>query len=351
MANTANRSSYLSSIVTLTLAGLIVAPLGSLAFAQSSAAFATVPYLPNTVPLPDVQAPKAAPSKPAIVPTTPKYKGPAPIVMFRASTPPPVPVPQASAVNMEPSEAVPQLQSAPRPYSIVNQAQRDAASSTWNPANLDDVMAPPVVAGMTAPVAPTLPRYAPVSHSAQPHRPAIKRILQDTGRSLVYDVPEAVADALPWVDRDAKNEPFDQVLERVSEDLNRAAVADPAWALPAQREIRALSKRLEMLPAPPPLTQNSGDSRPVAIIAGLEDRPFRARPIWPGTSGRPEAQVRPITIITASGQQDGPRATGVAARYVPAAEDDSGAPPVASAPKRRAGAGRGTPARRATKSR
>jgi hypothetical protein len=344
MVNTAysfKSALWLSHAVML---GATVVPFGAAALAQSSGALASVPYLPGSVAMSSdgVLAPAAA--KP--------YKGPPPVVMFRAKAVP-QPVASPSAQSNEPPiqfvtpPPLPQSDAPERRYSIANTAERDAASAGWNPANLDAVIAPPMVADSGNVVANPLSSASGVQ-GARPYRSPMRRILQDTKRSITRDLPEAVADALPWVDRDAKNEPFNEVLGRVADDLHRAANADPEWALPAQREIRALSQRLDMLPSPPSLTQGTDDSRPVSVAAGIDDRPFRARPIWPGATGRPETQVRPVTLVTATGQQAGPAVTGVVARYVPAVEDDDGMPVVQQTPPRRRAAGRGVPRARAT---
>ncbi len=353
MVNTARRLTFLVLRTLPSVLSLSALGLGSTVLAQSTGAFATIPYAQNT----PQQA--SAPVRPAQVPVNaPRYRGPAPVTMFRA-TPPPTPVPVPAIVFVGPPaepqpEPLPALSAPPRevrPYSIANQAQIDASNAGWNPSSLDPVMAPPVASGAGGggeANAEVTPRYLAAQTSGQLRRSPMRRIVQDTRRAVTRDLPEGLADALPWVDRDTKNEPFDEVLDRVAADLHRAAQADPAWALPAQREIRALSKRLDLLPEPPPLPQSEGQVRPDAIVAGLDDRPFRPRPIWPGASGRPEAQVRPVTLITSSTQQEGPRATGVAARYVPAAEDDDGNPPQAKArPRQRTGGA----SRRASRSR
>jgi hypothetical protein len=135
------------------------------------------------------------------------------------------------------------------------------------------------------------------------------------------------------------------VLARVADDLNRAAQNDPEWALPAQREIRQLSKKLDRFPAPPPLSEEDEGApygTPQTPEVALNGRPFRPRPIWPGASGRPEAQVRPATIVTLTGTQSGPQATGVTAVYVPSAEDSPSEP----APRTRPSARRTPPTRR-----
>jgi hypothetical protein len=356
MVNTAQRFKvfgFRTLPCLFSVAGLFA---GAPVLAQSSGGFATMPYVQNAP-----QPVASTQQRPAQVPVNaPKYRGPAPVTMFRATSPAPAlsmpPFPSsAPAIQFvePPPEMVPEPIAPPagvRPYSISSQAQIDAAQTRWNPASLDPVVAPPVVTG-GAGIGPNLeaqPRYLASQTARGLHRGPVRRILQDTRRAVMRDVPEGIADALPWVDRDPKNEPFDEVLDRVAADLHRASQADPAWALPAQREIRALSKRLDLLSEPPPLPQTGDESRPEAVVAGLDDRPFRPRPIWPGATGRPEAQVRPVTLITSGTQQEGPRATGVAARYVPAAEDDDGNPPQAK-PRSRQRA-RGAP-RRAARSR
>jgi hypothetical protein len=343
MVNTARRFTKLTLLLSLGWAGLAIMPFGAQVLAQSAAAFATTPYTQGTTST--VGAATLPPPAPTAV-----YNGPRPVVMFSA-TPRPVerdsqpkiefvePPPETApmlAPTLGPAVAQTEAPGPSRPYSITNQAQRDAASTGWDPTYVDEVAAPPMVPGGNAEGVDTVRYLAGQATPQRTNRSPIRRIVQDTGRGLVRDLPEAVADALPWVDRDAKNEPFGDVLDRVADDLHRAALGDPAWALPAQREIRALSKRLDRLAEPPPLPQAAGDGQADAMLGGSDDRPFRPRPIWPGASGRPEAQVRPVTLTTTSGQQGGPTAAGVAARYVPAAEDDDGNPPVpAIAPRQR----------------
>jgi hypothetical protein len=323
--------------------GLVVLSFSDTAQAQSPAAFSTRPYIPPSPPQgqEDVGA---------------RYLPPPPVSMFRAT--PPVP-PQ------RPYEGEPQPTRAPErpPYSIVAQAERDAIARAgapepvWNPASLEDVVAPPMVASgreisASAPSAsaPALVRGArgqPRSRAAggpSYSRRAWRRIFEDSRTGLVYDMPEALADALPWVDRDRKNEPFESVLARVADDLNRAALRDPEWALGAQREIRRLSKRLDLFPEPPPLPNApalESEEQEQSGILDISVRPFRPRPIWPGASGRPESQVRPVTIFTETGNQTGPQTEGVQAPFVASAEE--GAP--GAAPRRRSSHGRAAPRR------
>jgi hypothetical protein len=307
-------------------AGLAFISFDGQVYAQSSGAFATRPYMVPTT--------QSAPPPSQAIPQgqgAPVYRGPAPVTMFRA--PPP---PQAEPIQEPVYQEEQPIASPPErpPYSIIAQSQRDAIARepvqepAWNPASLEDVVAPPMVASGPVERAGRDPEPQRLDRPGQPyHRRAMRRIFQDTKTSLTYDMPEALADALPWVDRDRKNEPFESVLARVADDLNRAAQSDPEWALGAQRQIRALSKQLDRFPEPPPLQPLDPQLVDVGTTSGIVDinnRPFRPRPIWPGASGRPEAQVRPATIVTETGIQPGPASGGVRAAYVPSAED---APP------------------------
>jgi hypothetical protein len=265
------------------------------------------------------------------------------------SVPQPTPIQSDVAPEQIEQPAPPLAQ--PRPYSIIAQSQIDASSQdtqpapVWNPANIQGVVAPPMVASGREPSARRAGSGAPVLRSQPYHRRALSRIVQDSGRGLTYDLPEALADTLPWVDRDRKNEPFEAVLARVANDLNRASLADPEWARGAQREIHALSKRLDRLPEPPPLpVQQVGLDGALMLdpFPNLETRPFRPRPIWPGASGRPETQMRPTTIVTETGLQQGPRATGVEGIFVPNPQEEGEVAPTprtaprAHAPRARA---------------
>jgi hypothetical protein len=331
MVAAATRQNLTATICCLAGIGLGLATFypSNFALAQSSGAFATRPYVP--------------PGETASV-----------------------------AVLPEPASAAPER----RQYSIVAQAQRDAdyaqaqrealevqtqaqaqaqafeqsqygpQATSWDPTNLGPVDAPPLVAGVATPPSGDTHNFARPSPAPRAYRGPLRRILQDTGRGIVRDIPEGVADALPWVDRDAKNEPFEAVLDRVASDLHRAAHQDPEWALGAQREIRSLSKRLDRFSEPPPLQEMADQGIAEQVFVETNGRPFRPRPIWPGASGRPEAQVRPVTVVTQTGTQNGPQADGVAAQYVPSTDDGSvDAAPVPT-PKRKAPTRRGRAPRR-----
>lgn len=290
--------------------------LGSHAWAQSAGALATSPYVP--FPSPAAQKPAAqkpalescpcAPTKPGVAAdAAPKAQKPAapfvsggqvlPIVMFRGT--PAAPLPKPAYVSL-----------VPVPLSLPPVGAQPAPTA---PAAAPPVAAP-ILQVATAPSAPPppAPASAPAPMSqAKAEKPAgpFKRIWRDTKKSVIQDVPEALADALPWVDRGQKDEPIEQVLARVSADLSRASARDPEWINPAESELRELSKRLSTLAEPPADGTLGGVVTPVVEVDAA-GRPFRPRPIWPGASGRPETQSRPTALVTGSTIQQGPEAIG-----------------------------------------
>lgn len=282
-----NRKSILGRISFFVL-GIGCGTLGqgaSPAFAQSSGSFATAP-------LTAVAGYAPAPSKPPLpiaAPITGAKARSLPVVMFRAS---PAPLQQMTQSGPAPISAAPMLRS---------QAQAQA-------------------------------QFAPNSAQKSKRRGPFRRIFEDTRTSVVRDVPEALADALPWVDKGQKAESFEGVLSRVASDLQAASARDPQWALGAQDNIRRLAKQLDTFPAPPPAPM----TKPEMAVQSAPARPFRPRPIWPGASGRPEAQVRPVTVITPTGYQQGAQAAGVTAPIRAPDMDEAGdmldqaAPPKAS---------------------
>ena len=281
------KQSYRASNTTsaaLLIGALGLVCLGSHAWAQSAGALATSPYVP--VPSPAAQKPAA-----------PFVSGGQvlPIVMFRGT--PAAPLPKPAYVSM-----------VPVPLALPPEVAQPAPTAP--------AVAPPVAAPIlqvaTAPSAPPppAPALAPMSQ-AKAEKPAgpFKRIWRDTKKSVIQDVPEALADALPWVDRGQKDESIEQVLARVSADLSRASARDPEWINPAESELRELSKRLSTLAEPPVDGTLGGVVTPVVEVDAA-GRPFRPRPIWPGASGRPEAQSRPTALVTGSTIQQGPEAIG-----------------------------------------
>lgn len=279
---------------------------GTGAFAQSAGALATSPYVPfppaeravaercvcatPTAAKPDHVVAKPVKSMPPVVASGGQVL---PIVMFRGTPAPPLPRP--AVVSMVPVE-IARPQEAPRP--AVPLAPPPAPIM---PAVQQAAVTPIPSAGPQMPQMPQTKRDKPAG--------PFKRIWRDTKKSVVTDIPEALADALPWVDRGDKDEPIDQVLARVSSDLSRASAQDPEWVNPAESELRELSKRLSTLAEPPVEGTLRAPAVPVAE-ADAAGRPFRPRPIWPGASGRPETQSRPTALVTGSTIQQGPEALG-----------------------------------------
>jgi hypothetical protein len=272
-----NRKSMLGRISRLLLC-ISFGALGqgaSPALAQSSGSFATVPMT-------QVAAPAPTPVQPPLAIVTPiaGTKGPSlPVVMFRAS----------------PTQLQQVTQSGPAP--VVPKPMQQAQAQAH-------------IRAQVTPIA---------AHKAKRRGP-FRRIFEDTRTSVVRDVPEALADALPWVDKGQKAESFEGVLSRVASDLQAASARDPQWALGAQGNIRRLAKQLDTFPAPPPAPM----TEPELAVQSAPTRRFRPRPIWPGASGRPEAQVRPVTVITPTGYQHGTQTSGVTAPIRAGDMDEAG---------------------------
>jgi hypothetical protein len=293
--NQSYRASKLFSAAPL-WGALVFLCFSTSAFAQSAGAFATSPYIRFAPPAEPVSAGcQCAGAKPAAIssviakpitsgqPASSTISQVLPIVMFRGT--PAEPLTRPTLVSMiPPADFSPQV--APKPAVPV-------------------LVTPPPVAKPVLRVAAT-----PVP-SAKRKKPAgpFKRIWRDTKKSVVEDIPEALADALPWVDRTDKDEPIEQVLARISADLSRASAKDPEWIYPAEGELRELSKRLATL-ADPPVAGIVGATVATLPEQDTANRPFRPRPIWPGTNGRPEMQSRPTALVTGSTIQQGPEAIG-----------------------------------------
>ena len=129
-------------------------------------------------------------------------------------------------------------------------------------------------------------------------RGPIKAIYQDTKSAIANDVPQALADHLPWVDTNRKQENFESVLDRVSDNLQRASAADPEWAYPAQSEIRELAQKLDKLPSPPQYREETVykeyDPRHEDITTSTG---YHKRPVWGGASASSTEQPqKPIAL-------------------------------------------------------
>lgn len=150
------------------------------------------------------------------------------------------------------------------------------------------------------------PAYSKIIERPNQRGP-FKAIYEDTKTAIKRDVPQALADSLPWVDANRKQEPFENVLERVSDNLARANVTDPEWALPAQSEIRELAVKLDRLSNPPQIASDFNYASPNSMPNNT--RAFRPRPVWPGAQASlNETQIRPATLTTNGVDEFGGRA-------------------------------------------
>lgn len=138
----------------------------------------------------------------------------------------------------------------------------------------------------------------PQSREEYAVRGPIKAIYQDTKSAIANDVPQALADHLPWVDTNRKQENFESVLDRVADNLQRAKAADPEWAYAAQNEIRELAQKLDKLPAPPQyreetIYKNYDPTR--EEIAVYDD--YHKRPVWNGANASgAEKPQKPVAL-------------------------------------------------------
>lgn len=200
-------------------------------------------------------------------------------------------------------------------------APNPAASAT-------DGLAPVPVEPAAVPSQP--PQQPPSEPPERPARGPLTAIAQDTARALTRDLPEAAAGWLPWVDRPGGSDAsLEQVLAQVADELGRAAAADPDWARPAERELRALAARLASLPEPP--------RAPAALPAGTAPAvgpatAFRVRPLWPGAADVSPPQSRPFALIAESAAEAGPPAPAHSLPVDPGAAGTGGAGLSAAAP-------------------
>ena len=132
-------------------------------------------------------------------------------------------------------------------------------------------------------------------------RGPLKAIYQDTKSAIAHDVPQALANSMPWVDTNRKQENFESVLDRVTDNLNRASAADPEWAYSAQGEIRELARKLDTLPNPPQyrseMLYSNYDPKQDEVAS---DSNYVKRPVWPGanssTSNKNEKEEKPFSL-------------------------------------------------------
>ncbi len=136
------------------------------------------------------------------------------------------------------------------------------------------------------------------------NRGPIKAIYQDTKTAIIHDAPQALANTLPWVDKDRKNQPTDVVLKNVSDKLARANAADPEWVKPARDQLFELSRKLETLPNAPQYKEEYQEQQ---MPQDPNSRAFKPRPVWPGSKIAYEPQNRPITITSDGVEGNNPK--------------------------------------------
>jgi hypothetical protein len=316
--------------------------VASTALAQTMGGFQTRPWTPPPLavapsaghgapiaPAPDV-AP--APRAPAPIKPTPPDADGLPLVMFKA----------CENCGPRPAAAVAQTGPAAAPTPAPLPAPTPAPVAPVILASVPEPEPAPSVIALAPPTPPQrLERAARAEPSPRDPRGPFRRIWEGTRDAVRHDVPEALADALPWVDKARKDRPLDAVLAEVADELGRASASDPEWAAPAEDEIRTLAARLRALPEPPPARDAVAHASPLAQDGDV--RPFRPRPIWPGASARLEPQSRPLALATGTPRDMGPAATGDRRDWRADAEDAE--PPAPAVAPLRAPAAKGGPAR------
>lgn len=151
---------------------------------------------------------------------------------------------------------------------------------------------------------PPLRAHVNTSPEYMANRGPIKAIYQDTKTAIIHDAPQALANNLPWVDKDRKNQPTDVVLKNVSDKLARANAADPEWVKPAREQLFELSRKLDTLPNAP---QYKEEYQAQEMQQDPNSRAFKPRPVWPGAKISYEPQNRPITITSDGVEGSNPR--------------------------------------------
>ena len=318
---------YKSKILYFVCAAGLVLSINA-ANAQSIGSFATRPLMNSNVPPPPPNTIEMPQSK-AIVETAtpvsaPVLFPPAPVVMFRQTNfrapeqeiyygtnpnyndelQPMISAPMSTMENDTPRAIAPNMVN----VTPLTAAQQNRKRRFWQPLELPATPAPSILEpakGLYRDI--TLDTNSPID----PKRGPMTAIVQDSSRALRRDVPQAFADILPWVDNTRKQEPFESVLARVSDNLSRANSSDPEWANPAQSEIRELATRLDRLSSPPQYVAEY--QAPVAASKSADiraSRPFYTRPIWPGAHPNSESQLRPIAIVSTTEDESGARTTG-----------------------------------------
>ena len=151
---------------------------------------------------------------------------------------------------------------------------------------------------------PPLRAHENTSPEYMANRGPVKAIYQDTKNAIIHDAPQALANNLPWVDKDRKNQPTDVVLKNVTDKLARANASDPEWVKPARDQLFELSRKLETLPNAPQYKEEYQEQQ---SQQDPNSRAFKPRPVWPGSKISYEPQNRPITITSDGVEGNNPK--------------------------------------------
>ncbi len=159
-----------------------------------------------------------------------------------------------------------------------------------------------------------------------------RAIYEDTKTAIKEDVPQAIADYLPWVDYDRKNVPFNEVLGKVANGLDRASKEDPEWAISLKPELMDLARKMDAMSSPP---QYKSEYAEPEIDEALGEKSFKKRPIWPGAKFAKEEQYRPFALTSNVMNDDG--GTSIALEENPAFDnfEKSEKPETKIAPKKK----------------
>lgn len=136
---------------------------------------------------------------------------------------------------------------------------------------------------------------SPQATNPQRQRGPWRAIYEDTKSAIKNDLPQALADSLPWVDYERKQIPFDIVLNKVADGLNRASKEDPEWAINLKPELMDLARKMDAMPSPP---QYKAEYAATEIKDEIAAKSFKKRPVWPGAKITDEEQIRPFALTS-----------------------------------------------------
>lgn len=139
-----------------------------------------------------------------------------------------------------------------------------------------------------------------------------RAIYEDTKSAIKNDVPQAIADYLPWVDYERKQVPFNEVLGKVANGLDRAYQEDPEWAASLKPELMDLARKMDAMPSPP---QYKAEYAVEEIDQASPSKSFKKRPVWPGAKFANEEQIRPFALTSQTENEIGGASEVLPANY------------------------------------